>query len=259
MSNIRVVVLTGGPTLEFEVVAFLEMLEDDPEIELAGVFSQSPQRGASGIVRDLWQRRGLLSAPIILLNTWSYLWHQVTSPHVSRRHRQVRRNLRERTHYVDDLHSHDVIACISELNPGLALVYGGPIIKPCLFQIPDRGTLGIHHGKVPDYRGKKTTFWAIYNGETEVGVTIQRLCTRLDGGDIVMQALLPVAKQPLGRIKRLLQTTGIDLYIRAIHAVRTGTATFTVQPPVQAILYRDPTAADIIRFWYRYMLRLVQN
>lgn len=258
-SAIRVVVFTGGPGFDSEVSSFLERLESDPNIDLAGIFSQSPRLGVSGVVRDRWNRRGLLAIPLLIQLLCRSIYREIKSPTVARRRRRILRELQPRTHYVNNIHALDVIARVRDLEPRLGLVYGGPIIKPELFGIPLHGTLGIHHGKVPEYRGKKTTFWAMYNGEKEAGVTIQRIGTRLDGGDVVMQTLLPLAKRPLHRIKRQLENAGIDLYIRAIHSVREGSATYTAQPTEPITLYADPGAADIIRFWYRYLLRLIRN
>ncbi len=257
VSAIRVVVFTGGPSFDWQVISFLERLESDSHIELAGIFSQSPRLGIYGVVRDLWDRRGLLTAALLLQVFFRSVYRGIKSPRVVRRRRKLVRKLRPRTHYVKDIHSTEAITRVRELKPELGLVYGGPIIKPELFEIPSHGTLGIHHGKVPEYRGKKTIFWAMYNGEKEAGVTIQRIGTRLDGGDVVMQTLLPLEKRPLSRVKRQLENAGIDLYIRAIHSVRDGSATYTAQPIEPITLYTDPGAADIIRFWYRYLLRLI--
>jgi methionyl-tRNA formyltransferase len=187
------------------------------------------------------------------------IYSEIVSPRQQWHRRKFLRKLWPRTHYVKSIHSTDVITRVRNLDPQLGLVYGGPIIKHELFEVPVHGTLGIHHGKVPEYRGKKTTFWAMHNGEDDVGMTIQRIGARLDGGDIVMQALLPVAKQPLPRVKNKLEKAGIDLYIRAIHSVRDGSATYAAQPNEPITLYTDPGAADIIRFWYRYLLRLIRN
>ena len=233
---IRTVVFTGGPELGRQVIEFLERLENNPHIELVGIFSQSPHRGISGMVRDLWNRRRLLVIPLMLQTLCRSIYSVMVSPRQHWHRRKLLRKLRPRTHYVRDIHGTDVIARVKDLDPQLGLVYGGPIIKRRLFEIPVQGTLGIHHGKLPEYRGKKTTFWALNNGEEEVGVTIQRIGPRLDGGDIVMQELLPVAKQPPPRVKKQLEKVGLALYICAIHAIREGSATYTAQPNEPAIL-----------------------
>jgi methionyl-tRNA formyltransferase len=128
-----------------------------------------------------------------------------------------------------------------------------------LFSIPELGTLGIHHGKVPDYRGKKTTFWAIYNGESEVGVTIQKISDKLDAGDIVRQSTLLVRNRPLPLVRRDLNRIGIDLYLDAIKDMIDGRARCVPQPFGSRSLYKDPTTIDLLRFWGRYVIRLIRG
>jgi hypothetical protein len=254
---IPVVLFTGGPTIATQVVRFIARLEDEPTIRLLAIVSQAPFQGPSGIVIELWKRRGALAAAILLGNVLRSLVASVYHPLAGRRRRRLLACLRKRIHFVDDLHAEDVLQLVRELRPALGLVYGGPIIRPELYSIPALGTLGIHHGKVPQYRGKKTTFWAIYNGEREVGVVIQRISSRLDAGDIVMQATVAVRNRLLPIVKKDLEDTGIDLYLRAIKAVASGGANYVPQPAGSHALYRDPTASDIIRFWGKYLARLI--
>jgi len=58
---------------------------------------------------------------------------------------------------VPDVHAQAVLERVRAAAPDLGVIYGAPILKPELFGIPPLGTLGIHHGRVPQYRGKKTT------------------------------------------------------------------------------------------------------
>ena len=113
---------------------------------------------------------------------------------------------------VRDVHAPAVIERLRALAPDLGVIYGGPLLKPELFEIPRLGTLGIHHGRAPKYRGKKTTFWEVFNGEPTAGVTIQRLNRGIDTGDIVRivevadraQGLWPgLARGAAGRLRGL--------------------------------------------------------
>jgi methionyl-tRNA formyltransferase len=137
------------------------------------------------------------------------------------------------------------------------LVYGGPILKPELFQIPVFGTFGIHHGRVPEYRGKKTTFWAMFNGEREVGVTIQRISSRLDKGDVVRQGEVTTGSKSLSEVCRELEAMGVDLFVEAILDVKRGTAIYSPQELGPNRLYKDPSLKDLLRFHWRHLnLRL---
>ena len=197
LKSSRVVVFTGGPVLDDQVLDFVSRIEDEPAIDLVGIVSQSPVRGVRGIIADLWRRRGILALPILLRNGLAAMINTLFRPVVARERRRSSKAVRDRTHFFDDIHSEDALSHVRSLDPALGLVYGGPILKPELFTIPELGMLGIHHGKVPDYRGKKTTFWALYNGETEVGVIIQKISDKLDAGDIIRQSTLSVGNRLL--------------------------------------------------------------
>jgi hypothetical protein len=256
---ISVVVLTGGPVIDRQVARFVSRLEAEPGIDLLAVVSQSPVRGLRGRFTDLWQRRGALAAPILIQNFLITGVGAALNPRAAVRRRRTLRVLGQRIRFMDNIHSDEALQLVRSLKAGLGLVYGGPIVKRKLFSIPRHGTLGIHHGKVPDYRGKKTTFWAVYNGETEVAVMIQKISSKLDRGDVLLQASVPVRRRPLFLIKKLLEDAGIDLYLQAIAAVRDGRASYSPQPAGARILYKDPTAVDILRFWGKYVARLFRG
>jgi folate-dependent phosphoribosylglycinamide formyltransferase PurN len=254
-----VVVFTGGPAIEAQVLRFVSRLEEESGIELLAIVSESPIRGFRGIVVDLWQRRGILAPALFFRYILFAFFTALRNPAAALRRRQTLKNLGGRIHYFDSIHADDALKLVRDLRPELGLVYGGPIIKPELFSIPARGTLGIHHGKVPDYRGKKTTFWAMYNGEPDVAVIIQKIGSKLDAGDIVLQAGVSVRNRPLPLVRKELEIVGIDLYLKAIAAMADGTARYTPQPTGARHLYKDPTFLDILRFWGRYFARLLRG
>jgi methionyl-tRNA formyltransferase len=252
-----VVVLTGGPTLERGVKEFLWRLEKHPDISLLAVVCESTDPGCRGMLTDLWRRRRMLSVALLVQRFLRGLFHYATQPlHQLELNRTVKR-LRDRIHYFDDIHCSQALSTVSECQPDLGLVYGAPVIRQSLFEIPSLGMLGIHHGKVPAYRGKKTTFWAIYNGEQTVGVTIQRINRTLDGGDVVEAGEIMVGRRLPPLIWRDLEALGLDLYIKAILEVADGTASYKQQNGDPGKLYKDPKVADILVYWLRYTRRLM--
>jgi len=254
-----VVVFTGGPVIDAQVLRFAARLLEQPNIRLLAIISESPIRGLRGKILDLWIRRGLLAPAILLRDIVATVSNALLSPVSTLNRRRVLEQLRDRIHFVVDIHAVESLRLVKNAEPVLGLVYGGPILRPELYTIPRLGTLGIHHGIVPLYRGKKTTFWAMYNGEPDVGVTIQRISSNLDAGEIVMQAKLSVDRRPLPRIRNELNIVGLDLYLDAITAVLNSSAIYTKQVSSEAPLYKDPTAMDIVRFWGRYFVRLMNR
>jgi glycosyltransferase involved in cell wall biosynthesis len=158
------------------------------------------------------------------------------------------RRLAERIRVVHDIHAVSAIDLVRELCPDLGLVYGSPILKPELFDIPRHGTIGIHHGKVPQYRGNKTGFWAMYHGERTVGVTIQKINAGLDTGSIVLEGSVPATGRRLGSVLHDLEALGLELYLQAIDAFRTGDIRLRPQVGPKGRLFRNPTFGDLMRF-----------
>jgi methionyl-tRNA formyltransferase len=210
-------------------------------------------RGLGHRLANLWRRRGLVAIPVFGLELLTALGGALRHPRetVALRRRSARVLARFRT--VPDVHAPEVLAHVRAAAPDLGVVYGGPILRPELFAIPRLGTLGIHHGRAPQYRGKKTTFWEMANGERAAGVTIQRLGAGLDTGEIVARGEVEIGRKGYARVWREVEDLGRRLFLEAILAVRQGTARFVPQSSLGAPgpLYRQPRPIDILRFWWR--------
>ena len=257
-SPMRIVVFTGGAVLEDACVELMARIHDHPELQLLGVFCETRATGFAGIVGDLFRRRGWLAPLLLLQQGLRRAGRALRAPRDELRRRRARRELAPLVHFETDLHAPGVLSRLRELQPDVGAVYGGPILRPALFELPGMGTIGIHHGRLPDYRGKKTTFWALYNGEDTVGVAIQRIGAGLDRGDVLRSGTLPIGRKPLPVVVRELDQLGLQLYLDALLDLRRGEAEFKPQPPGGGALYRDPRAADILLYWWRYLLGLVR-
>lgn len=254
---IRVVMFGSGPALNHDARRFLRRLASEPDIELLGAFCQARSTSVWGVFKDLWTRRGILAFPLFIAWAGGAAGRFLRRPRAEMSLRRDLRRLSSRIRFVLDIHDEAVIEGVRALEPDLGLVYGSPILRPELFEIPAFGTLGIHHGKVPEYRGNKTTFWAIYNGEETAGVTIQKIEAGLDTGRIVKEGTVPTGGRSLRSVVRDLEDLGLDLYIRAIREVREGSATYRPQPGPRITAYRNPKLGDLFRFHLRQVKRLL--
>jgi methionyl-tRNA formyltransferase len=82
---------------------------------------------------------------------------------------------------------------IGELNPDLLVVASFGLFIPRWFlDIPKLGAINIHPSLLPLYRGPSPIQWAIWNGEKETGITIMKMNERMDAGDILHQAIVPI-------------------------------------------------------------------
>ncbi|MHC4476803.1 MAG: formyltransferase family protein [Planctomycetota bacterium] len=185
----------------------------------------------------------------MFVKTTDFIRHFLSRPIAEIRQRKKLNQLSDHIHFLPEIHAERVLAEVRAMKPDLGLVYGSPVLKPSLFEIPTFGTLGIHHGKVPEYRGKKTTFWAMFNGEETAGVTIQKIASGIDTGQVVEQGETPIGHRALSRVWNELEAVGLDLYIQAILKVKQGSAKYEPQVGKKGPLYKDPKIRDILSLW----------
>lgn len=88
---------------------------------------------------------------------------------------------------VENYHSESAIKLLQETNADLGILYGTNIIKESVFSIPRRGSINIHQGLAPVYRGGPAVFWELYNGACAVGITVHYVASKVDTGDIILQ------------------------------------------------------------------------
>lgn len=80
----------------------------------------------------------------------------------------------------------DFINIFSKLNIDLSIVVAyGSILPENIINKPKFGTLNIHYSLLPKYRGASPLESALLSGDSETGVTIQKMVRKLDAGDIV--------------------------------------------------------------------------
>lgn len=256
---IRVVIFGTGPVLTQDVRHFLSRLEEHPEISLLATYCQAESPSRLAFVKDLWRRRGWLALPLLLVWGVGGIGRALTQPRATMALNRKMAQLADRIHMVKNIHAPEVIEQVRALAPDLGLVYGSPILKPELFNIPALGTLGIHHGKAPQYRGNKTTFWAMYNGEKTAGVIIQKIDAGLDTGLIVKEGEVIIGRRSQRAVWRELEALGLDLYLQAILDVKNGTAVYRPQTGPKGKLFKNPKPRDYFHFWGRQLKRRFDN
>jgi len=93
----------------------------------------------------------------------------------------------------------------------------GKIIPKGILNMPKLGSINIHYSLLPKYRGASPVESAILNGDTETGVTIQKMKFEMDAGPIIAQekvAIQPDEKAPDLR-KRLIKI-GAELLVKTL-------------------------------------------
>jgi peptidoglycan/xylan/chitin deacetylase (PgdA/CDA1 family)/folate-dependent phosphoribosylglycinamide formyltransferase PurN len=147
-----------------------------------------------------------------------------------------------------DLHDAACLAALARFRPDLGVVAGTYVLRESVFAIPRLGSINLHSGRAPEYRGAAPAFWELYNGERQVGVTIHRVATTLDAGDILLQETFPLdpapAGDPLEYLERyraaVLRPNGVRLLAQAVAQIAAGRAQPRAQDASRARTYRTP-------------------
>ena len=141
-------------------------------------------------------------------------------------------------HY-PDLHAPECLAHLRSLRPDLGIVFACYRLRKSLYSIPRLGTLNLHLGKAPEFRGSSPGFYELLAGVPEVGVTVHRVDDGLDSGPILLQRTLPLDAAPTGDPlqylaslqREVLVPAGAALMAEAVRLKARGAAVEMPQPP----------------------------
>lgn len=153
---------------------------------------------------------------------------------------------------VADLHGEDALAQVRAFDPDLGISLAAPILRPSLFEIPRQGTINLHKGRLPDYRGMPPAFWEFFNGESEIGCTIHRVERGLDTGPILVEGTVPRSRYSTVRGTQLkLDELGVTLTRDAVRLIRDGRAVWKSQGP-GGRTYSKPTLRQVAAMETRF-------
>jgi peptidoglycan/xylan/chitin deacetylase (PgdA/CDA1 family) len=128
----------------------------------------------------------------------------------------------------------------------LGIVLGTRILKPSTFTKPRLGCINLHKGKVPEYRGMPPGFWELYDGVPSAGVTVHFVDSKLDTGDVIETAEIPIHQRdtPDTLIEKM-HAAGAAALVRAVQAIANRTVTVRKQPEFNGRARTIPTLAEV--------------
>ncbi|MEN2766500.1 methionyl-tRNA formyltransferase [Ornithinibacillus xuwenensis] len=93
----------------------------------------------------------------------------------------------------------------------------GQILPNELLTAPRFGCINVHASLLPELRGGAPIHYAIMQGKPETGVTIMYMVEKLDAGDMLTQASIPIESDDhVGSMHDKLSTLGADLLMETI-------------------------------------------
>jgi methionyl-tRNA formyltransferase len=107
---------------------------------------------------------------------------------------------------------------------GVVAAYGR-LIPDSLLEIPRFGMINVHASLLPKYRGAAPVHRAVIDGEAATGVTIMRVASLLDSGDMFARLVRPIAAEETSDVvERDLSELGARLLLEVLDAIEAGTA-----------------------------------
>lgn len=157
----------------------------------------------------------------------------------------IKSNKRFKVLYFNHLHSAESISAVSDFSADIGLSLAAPILKNGIFDLPKLGTLNLHKGKVPDYKGMPPAFWEMWNDETSIGCTLHWVDKTLDTGPISNASSIAVEK--FSTVKGLqlgLDDLGNRLLLDTMIDISKGTISKVPQTP-GGNTYRKPSLKQV--------------
>jgi methionyl-tRNA formyltransferase len=113
----------------------------------------------------------------------------------------------------------------------------GEILKQHLLDLPKIACINIHASLLPKYRGAAPIQRCLITGETETGITIMHMVKKMDAGDMIKKAVVPIgANTTYGELEQELCRVGSKLIIDVINDFETGGSQRTPQDHALATL-----------------------
>jgi peptidoglycan/xylan/chitin deacetylase (PgdA/CDA1 family) len=158
---------------------------------------------------------------------------------------------------VDSLNSAPAREQLAKTRSDLGVVIGTRILAHTTFSIPRLGSINLHKGKVPDYRGQPPGFWELYHGEHEAGVTVHQVVERLDAGPVVAVGTVKIVPgETEHSLRAKLDARGAQTLLEAVEALAQGRAAPTIQPAGGGRVFTTPTPRERAEFERRRGIRV---
>ncbi len=112
----------------------------------------------------------------------------------------------------------------------LVVVAFGQILREALLSLPRLFLINLHGSLLPRYRGAAPVQWAIWNGDSVTGITVQKMAKRLDSGEVILQEEIAIKDEDTSTelLDRMIEP-GTRLLVEALKQMEAGSCILTTQ------------------------------
>lgn len=134
-----------------------------------------------------------------------------------------------------------------------AVSLGNRLLRPDTFALPPLGTINVHHGAVPEFRGGPPVFWELALGRPTVGYVVHTVDAGIDTGPVLAAGevairVLPTLAETLAATLPPLYEASLDALGEVLVALDAGIAIgCSQQGPAKVAARTTPGLADYRR------------
>ncbi|MCA5929990.1 bifunctional UDP-4-amino-4-deoxy-L-arabinose formyltransferase/UDP-glucuronic acid oxidase ArnA [Pectobacterium versatile] len=142
---------------------------------------------------------------------------------------------------------------IRELAPDVIFsFYYRTLLSDDILQLPAFGAFNLHGSLLPRYRGRAPVNWVLVNGETQTGVTLHKMVSRADAGDIVAQSVVAIDDDDTAlTLHGKCRTAAAALLAQQLPLIRSREITLTPQDESRASYFGRRMAGDGLIDWHK--------
>ena len=127
--------------------------------------------------------------------------------------------------------------------------YGIILGKKCL-DIPKMHCINLHAGKLPEYRGSSPLNWALLKGETEIGISIIKVDSGIDTGDIIAESYKRIDSETnIASLHKWANERFPELLHSVLNKIETGTLVLKKQDHSKSSYYTRRFPEDGFILW----------
>jgi methionyl-tRNA formyltransferase len=150
------------------------------------------------------------------------------------------------------LKSPEVADHLAQLNPDLVIIIAYRILPRKLISVPRLGCFNLHASLLPAYRGAAPIQHALFNGETETGVTVIKITPRVDAGDMLMQEKIAIGPdEDAGSLHDRFFELSAELLGRTLELVENNELTLSKQDISMVTKAPKITREDMFIQWHK--------
>jgi len=140
----------------------------------------------------------------------------------------------------------DSLEQLKNYDPDLFIIAGySTILKQIVFDIPLIGTINLHAGRLPEYRGGSPLNWQLIEGETEAGISVIIMDEGIDTGCVIADDNFPVNENDtIADLHQKANELFPSLVMKAISILEVHDTNYSIQDESKAQYWHQRNDAD---------------